>query len=325
VIVARSVAEMRAALRGLPRPLGLVPTMGALHEGHLSLVAAARARCAGVAASLFVNPSQFGPGEDLASYPRDEERDLRLFEDGGVGAVFAPAADEMYPESFATSVHVGGTLTETLEGEWRGAHFDGVAAIVTKLLNVARPDVAFFGEKDAQQLAVVRRLVRDLDLPTEVAGVPTVREPDGLALSSRNAYLTPAQRAVAPDLYRALLAGRAAGGAPAARPQDVIAAAAAALVLPGAELHDQGRLAEPGVGALTDTPRFAVDYVAVVDADTFEAEPCLGPRSLLVVAARLGTTRLIDNLWLGQATPAEPAARPPRPETSAYSSGDATA
>ncbi len=219
MIVARTIPEARAALRALPRPLGFVPTMGALHAGHLSLVEAARARCASVAASVFVNPTQFGRGEDFDTYPRDEARDLRLLEEAGVALVFAPTADDMYPEGFATNVHVGGALTESLEGASRSSHFDGVAVIVTKLLGIVRPDVLFLGEKDAQQLAVVRRLVRDLDLDVDVAGVPTLREPDGLAMSSRNVYLTPEQRATAPDLYRALLAGVAAAGEPGRRRQ----------------------------------------------------------------------------------------------------------
>jgi pantoate--beta-alanine ligase len=218
VIVARTILEARAALRSLSRPLGFVPTMGALHEGHLGLVDAAKTRCTSVAASVFVNPPQFGAGEDYEKYPRDEARDLGLFEDRGVGLVFAPRADEMYDAGFATQVHVGGALTETYEGASRPSHFDGVAVIVAKLLGVVQPDRLFLGEKDAQQLAVVRRLVRDLDLPVEVVGVPTVREPDGLAMSSRNAFLTAEQRTVAPNLYRALLAGRVAAGAPGARP-----------------------------------------------------------------------------------------------------------
>ena len=177
MIVARTIAEARATLRELPRPLGFTPTMGALHEGHLSLVDAARARCAAVAASIFVNPTQFGRGEDLEKYPRDERRDLALFEQRGVDVVFAPAADEMYPEGFATQVHVGGALTEHLEAASRPSHFDGVAVIVAKLLGVVQPDFLFLGQKDAQQLAVVRRFVRDLDLPVGVVAVPTTVAP----------------------------------------------------------------------------------------------------------------------------------------------------
>jgi pantoate--beta-alanine ligase len=291
VIVARTVAEARAALRELPRPLGFTPTMGALHEGHLSLVGAARARCAAVAASIFVNPTQFGRGEDLDKYPRDEGRDLGLFEQRGVDVVFAPSADVMYPEGFATQVHVGGPLSEQFEGASRPSHFDGVAVIVAKLLGVVQPDVLFLGQKDAQQLAVVRRLVRDLDLPVEVAAVPTVREHDGLALSSRNAYLMPEHRAAAPDLYGALLVGAAAAesGEPA---DDVVAVTAMAL-----RVNPEGH-----------TP-LSVEYVAVVDADTFQQQhQVIGPRGLLVAAASLGSTRLIDNIPLTpSAYPAEDA------------------
>ena len=299
MIVARTIAEARAALRELPRPLGFVPTMGALHAGHLSLVEAARARCADVAASVFVNPTQFGRGEDLSAYPRDEVRDLRLLEEAGVAVVFAPDADEMYPHGFSTLVHVGGALTDTFEGASRPSHFDGVAVIVTKLLGVTQPDVLFLGEKDAQQLAVVRRVVRDLDLPVEVAGVPTMREPDGLAMSSRNTYLTPAQREQAPGLYRALLEGAAAAEAPGANAEDVVCAATSAL-----------------------SPAFALDYLAVVDADTFVRAAELGARSVLVVAARLGSTRLIDSLSLAAPAAGEPVTTS---SSSAYPAKDATA
>ena len=299
MIVARTIAEARAALRELPRPLGLVPTMGALHAGHLSLVEAARARCASIAASVFVNPTQFGRDEDLSAYPRDEVRDLRLLEEAGVAVVFAPDADEMYPEGFATLVHVGGALTETLEGASRPSHFDGVAVIVAKLLGVTQPDVLLLGEKDAQQLAVVRRMVRDLDLPVEVSGVPTLRDPDGLAMSSRNRYLTPAQRELAPGLGLALLAGAAAAATPGAKAEHVVSAASDAL-----------------------TPAFELDYLAVVDADSFVQTAELGPRSLLVVAARLGSTRLIDNLSLAAPAAGEPLTTS---SSSAYPAGDATA
>jgi pantoate--beta-alanine ligase len=316
VIVARTITEARATLRGLPRPLGLVPTMGALHRGHLSLVAAARTRCASVAASVFVNPAQFGRGEDYATYPRDEARDLRLLEEAGVAVVFAPDADEMYPDGFATAVHVGGALTESLEGFSRPSHFDGVAVVVTKLLGVTQPDVLFLGEKDAQQLAVIRRVVRDLDLPVEVAGVPTLREPDGLAMSSRNAYLTPAEREVAPDLYRALLAGAAAAGTPGAAAEDIVVAATSALLLP------EGGLDPEAVDEALARPRFELDYLAVVDEDTFVPQGALGPRSRLVVAARLGSTRLIDNLALAAPAAGEPVTPP---SSSAYPTKDATA
>ncbi len=339
--VARTVEEARGTLATLPRPLGLVPTMGALHEGHLTLVRAARERCAAVAASLFVNPTQFGAGEDFARYPRDEARDLALFEEAGIDVVFAPAPDEMYATDASTTVHVEGPITESLEGVDRPGHFDGVATVVTKLLTIVAPDVAFFGQKDAQQLALIRRLVRDLDLPVEVAAVPTVREPDGLAMSSRNAYLTPEQRAVAPDLYRALLAGRAAAGEPGALPKDVIAATAMSLVMPDPRLlTEDDRIAGMKGQGRPKPPRFDLDYIAVVDADTFVQEAELGPRSLLVAAARLGVTRLIDNLELApvpaptrpgsgiahqspQSTSRSPLASA-APSPSAYPIGDAT-
>jgi len=300
--VARTVDEARGALATLPRPLGLVPTMGALHEGHLALVRAGRARCAAVAASLFVNPTQFGAGEDFARYPRHEARDLALFDEAGVDVVFAPPAEEMYSIDASTTVHVSGPITESLEGADRPGHFDGVATVVTKLFTIVAPDVAFFGQKDAQQLALIRRLVRDLDLPVEVAAVPTVREPDGLALSSRNVYLTHAQRAVAPSLYRALLAGRAAAGDPGALPKDIIAATATSLVMPDPRLIGEGdRIAEMKGQGRPQPASFDLDYIAVVDADTFTQEAALGPRSLLVAAAHLGVTRLIDNLGLAPA------------------------
>ena len=295
----RTVVETRAALAALPRPLGFVPTMGALHEGHLSLVDAARERCASVAASVFVNPTQFGRGEDLDRYPRDLAGDLELLAARGAELVFAPDAEEMYPPGFATLVHVGGPLTESLEGAGRPGHFDGVAVIVAKLLGVVGPDVLFLGEKDAQQLAVIRRLVRDLDLPVEVAGVATVREPDGLAMSSRNAYLSAEERAQAPDLREALLAGAAAAGS-GASPDDVIAVTATTLRKPPGTAPSPAGARAP----------LEVDYVDVVDADSFEKRQIIGPRSLLVAALRLGSTRLIDNIALAP--------------SSAYPAGDAT-
>ncbi|HET6496279.1 MAG TPA: pantoate--beta-alanine ligase [Thermoleophilia bacterium] len=290
--VTRTVAETRAALAGLLRPLGFVPTMGALHEGHLALVAAARASCATVVASLFVNPTQFSAGEDLGAYPRDEAGDLESFEQAGIGLVFAPAATELYPSGFATAVSVR-ELTEHFEGSKRPDHFSGVALVVTKLFNIVRPDAAFFGQKDAQQLAVVRRLARDLDLPVEIVGVPTVREHDGLAMSSRNAYLTADERAVAPDLYRALLAGAGAASRPGASGKDAVAAAASLL------------LGQAG----SSRPSFSIDYLATVDADTFTQTDMLEPHTLLIAAARLGKTRLLDNISLS------PSAYPERDAT----------
>ena len=299
MIVARTIAEARSTLAELPRPLGLVPTMGALHEGHLALVRAARGRCATVAASLFVNPTQFGAGEDFTRYPRDVQRDFGLFEKTGVDVVFAPTADEMYPNGFRTVVHVGGPITEKYEAEERPSHFDGVATIVTKLFTIVTPDVAFFGEKDAQQLALIRRVARDLDLPVEVAGVATVREPDGLAMSSRNAYLTPEQRAIAPDLYRALLAGRAAALEPGGTPKEAIVAAAMTLAMPDRSLvTDEDRLRELKGDAPPEPPRIHIEYLDVVDADTFVQERELDARSLMIACGRLDSTRLLDNVSL---------------------------
>src|SRR3954468_11144655 len=216
MVVARSVAALRDAVRDWRAEgsrVGLVPTMGALHAGHLALVAAARVQCERVVASLFVNPKQFGPREDFAAYPRDEAADFAAFARGEVDLVFAPPVEEMYPEGFATTVHIAG-VTEELEGGHRAGHFDGVATVVGKLLLQCLPDAAYFGEKDYQQLTVVRRLARDLDIPVRIEGVPTIREPDGLALSSRNVYLSPAERQAAPLLYRVLrdAAGRIAQG-----------------------------------------------------------------------------------------------------------------
>ena len=319
MIVTRTVDETRAALAGLPRPLGFVPTMGALHEGHLRLVDAARARCAAVAASVFVNPTQFGAGEDFDRYPRDEARDFALLEERGAALVFAPAAAEMYPGGFATGVHVRGPLTEQYEGASRPGHFDGMALIVTKLLGVVRPDLLFLGQKDAQQLAVIRRFVRDLDIAVEVVAVPTVREPDGLAMSSRNAYLTREQRAAAPSLYAALMAGAAAGARPHATAKDVVVAAASTLLMTGPLLGDERPAALRDEAPETDTT-FHLDYLAIVDPDTFEPQSTVVPGALLIAAARLGAVRLLDNITLGA-----PAA--PVPDTTipnAYPAEDAT-
>ncbi|TMK71878.1 MAG: pantoate--beta-alanine ligase, partial [Actinobacteria bacterium] len=206
----RTKAKLRDALepaRRERRTIGLVPTMGYLHEGHLSLLHAARKRCDVVVMSLFVNPAQFGPGEDLERYPRDEARDAELAQRAGVDLIYAPPVEEVYPAGFATSVEVGGGLTEVLDGapDQRGpGHFRGVTTVVAKLLNSVAPDVAFFGQKDAQQAIVIRRMVRDLDFPVEIDVLPTVREPDGLAMSSRNAYLSPEERRTARALIRAL-------------------------------------------------------------------------------------------------------------------------
>jgi pantoate--beta-alanine ligase len=280
--IARTAAEMRAACAALPRPLGFVPTMGALHEGHLELVRSARRRCAAVVASVFVNPRQFGAEEDFAVYPRCETRDFDLLREEGVAVVFAPATDDVYPEGFATAVHVTGPLSESFEGAHRPGHFAGVATVVVKLLHVAQPDTVFLGEKDAQQLALLRQMVRDLDLPVAIVGVPTVREPDGLAMSSRNRRLKPDERRVAPRVHAALRAGRQAAqtksGSPA--PADVVIAAVRGGLRP----------ASPG------EPAFSIDYIDVVAPNTFERLTKANGDALIVAAARLGTVRLIDNL-----------------------------
>jgi len=290
MIVARTVADARTALAGLPRPLGLVPTMGALHEGHLSLVRAARAECLCVAASIFVNPTQFGQGEDYRAYPRDEARDLRLLEGEGVDLAFVPGVAEMYAPGAATDVHVGGTLTAAFEAASRPSHFDGVATVVLKLIQITGCDRLYLGEKDAQQLAVVRRMTADLDVPVEVVGALTLREPDGLALSSRNAYLDAAQRRQAPRLYRALRAG-AAAAAQATTAERVAGVVAAAL-------GPASRAVDGGATIASDATALSLDYVAVVDPDTFEPVAAPRPGHLIVAAARLGNVRLIDNLRL---------------------------
>ncbi|GAC1311915.1 MAG: pantoate--beta-alanine ligase [Acidimicrobiales bacterium] len=262
--------------RAAGRRVGLVPTMGALHAGHASLIGRAVAECDVVGVTVFVNPLQFGTGEDLDAYPRTLAKDVAMAESEGATYVFAPTVDAMYPQAVRTSVHVSG-LSERWDGESRPGHFDGVATVVTKLFAQAGPCRAYFGEKDFQQLAVVRRLVADLDLPVDVVGCPTVREPDGLALSSRNAYLSPSERVVAPLLHRALTDGATIlghGGTPAAARQ---------------------RMAEV-VGAEAS---FALIYAEPVDPISLEplshALPAGGSARLLI-AARLGRTRLIDNL-----------------------------
>jgi pantoate--beta-alanine ligase len=277
--VVRTVQELRQALarrRGVGSQIGFVPTMGALHEGHLSLVRHARATCDVVVVSLFVNPAQFNEAGDLAAYPRAEDRDAALVAELGADLLFAPAREEVYPPGFATTVHVSG-LTETLEGEHRGvSHFDGVATVVTKLLNMVGPDVAIFGQKDAQQALVIRALVRDLDLPVRIEVRPTVREADGLALSSRNVHLRGADRERALALRDALAATEASLGA-GERDADVLRAAALAAM--------RGRGVEP-------------DYLELVRPDDLSPVSRVEGEVLVAVAASVGSTRLIDNTIL---------------------------
>jgi pantoate--beta-alanine ligase len=275
----RTVPELRQALAEAPRPVGLVPTMGAFHEGHLSLMTAAREETETVVVSLFVNPAQFGPSEDFGAYPRDEARDAGLAEEQGVDLLFIPSVDEVYPPDHKTHVVMEGVAT-ILEGDpaHRGpGHFHGVMTVVTKLLNMVRPDRAYFGQKDAQQVLVIKKLVRDLDMPVEIRVCPTVRDPDGLALSSRNVYLSQPERERALALSRALRAAEhtvSAGELDAAR---VLAAARAEL----------------------DAARIEPEYLELRSAEDLSPVDRVNGSTLLAVAAQVGNARLIDNTILG--------------------------
>ena len=273
----RSVSELREHLadsRRAGRTIGLVPTMGAFHAGHLSLMRRAREACDVVVVSLFVNPAQFNEASDLDAYPRDEATDAQLAAGEGVDYLFAPEVSEVYPDGFSTSVAVRG-LTDGLEGAHRGhGHFDGVTTVVSKLLNMVGPDVAYFGQKDAQQAAVVRRLVRDLNFPVRIEVCPTVRADDGLALSSRNVLLSPAEREQATALNRALRAVQAA-----------VAAGE----------RDPGTATAPGYAELA-AARIAPEYLAIVAADTMEPVTSIEEDVLVAIAARVGPVRLIDNV-----------------------------
>jgi pantoate--beta-alanine ligase len=275
VLVFRTVADLRA-WRARAKGVGLFPTMGYLHEGHLSLVRACRDENAQSVVSIFVNPTQFGPGEDLERYPRDEARDLQMLDAERVDAVFAPSADEMYPAGFTTYVEVEG-LTQRLEGASRPTHFRGVTTVVTKLLNIVQPDRAYFGQKDAQQLIVIRRLVRDLDIQVDVVGMPIVREPDGLAMSSRNVYLSGEERRAATVLSLALsLAER---------------------MFDDAE-RDAARMREAMRGLIESEQLARIDYISVADAETLEELDRIERTALVSLAVRFGATRLIDNTLL---------------------------
>jgi pantoate--beta-alanine ligase len=272
----RTVAELRGALaepRRRDASIGLVPTMGAFHEGHLSLMRRARLECDVVVVSLFVNPTQFNQSRDLDSYPRDEARDAALATEIGIDYLFAPPVEEVYPPGFATTVAVAG-VTEVLEGAHRGrAHFDGVTTVVTKLFNMVMPGVAYFGQKDAQQALVIRRLVRDLDLPVQIEVGTTVREPDGLAMSSRNALLSDSERARAATLHRAL---------------DAISEAVAQ------GEHDPAAARARGLAELTSAG-IEPEYLELVSADTLAPLEQIDGDALALIAAQVGTTRLIDN------------------------------
>jgi pantoate--beta-alanine ligase len=277
--VLSTIQEMRLACRAVRQSgqsLGLVPTMGALHAGHIALVRAARAQCDLVAASIFVNPTQFGPNEDFGKYPRTVEQDCVLLKAEGVALVFAPQPEEMYPAGASTFVEVGG-VGDRLDGASRPGHFRGVATIVAKLFHIVGPDKAFFGQKDAAQVAVLRSMVRDLNFDLELVVCPTVRGPDGLALSSRNRYLSASNRARALVLSRAL---------------DLIAASYRA------GQKDVARLLEAGRVVMATEPEVRIDYLEIVDADTLRPLTEAKPGALVAVAAYVGSTRLIDNTIL---------------------------
>jgi len=274
----RSVDQLRAWRRGLSGTLGFVPTMGFLHEGHLSLVRRSRSENGTTAVSIFVNPTQFGPKEDLARYPRDLPRDLALLDKEGTDVVFAPKPGEIYPPGFSTWVEVEG-LSERLEGASRPGHFRGVATVVAKLFNLVQPHRAYFGQKDAQQLAVIKRMARDLDLDLEIVAVPTVREPDGLAMSSRNIFLSPGERRAATVLYRSLRLAE--------------------------DLHKDGeksagKIREAMVDLIRKEPLAQIDYVSIAHPDTLQELESLAGPALVSLAVRIGQTRLIDNILLAE-------------------------
>ena len=277
--IVRTIAEARAAVaaaRAQGRTVGLVPTMGALHEGHLSLIRAARTACDVVVATIFVNPKQFGPTEDFAKYPRTFDADCDLLRAEEVDILFAPAVDEMYPPGATTFVEVA-EISDRLDGVSRPGHFRGVATVVAKLFNIVAPDRAFFGQKDAAQVAILRRMVRDLNFPLEIVVCPIVREPDGLAMSSRNGYLS------ADDRHRALILSRTLRHIEQQIATGVTSAAA---------------LIATGLGVLAQQPSARLDYLRVVDPDTLADIPDIGKGALIAIAAWIGSTRLIDNILI---------------------------
>ena len=277
MIVVRTIAELRAARRQLPAPVGFFPTLGCMHVGHVSLVERARQECASVVASIFVNPTQFGPGEDLDRYPRDEARDLAMLEAAGTDLVILPSVEEMYPAGDATRVRVAG-LSDLLEGERRPGHFEGVTTVVAKLFNIVQPDRAYFGRKDAQQVLIIERMVRDLLFPIEIVQCATVREPDGLACSSRNVYLTAEQRIEAVALSEGL---RAAEAACAAGERDADC------------LRDLVR------AVIEARPLATIDYLSLADEGTLqEVHGRLEAPALLSMMVSFGETHLIDNTTL---------------------------
>ncbi len=279
--VAATLADLRTARRGLAGSVGLVPTMGALHAGHLSLIDHARRQNDHVVVSIFVNPTQFGPNEDFASYPRDPERDLVLLNTADVTLVFTPTVDVMYPANFQTAIEVA-DVSQGLEGARRPGHFRGVATVVGKLFNMVQPDRAYFGQKDAQQVAVIRRMVADLNYPLNVVVIPILRADDGLALSSRNVRLSPPERAAAPVIYRALSVARAQFADQANQP-----------------IRDAETLRRIVRETLSAEPLVKIEYVSLSDAETLhEIDGAIQHSALLSLAVRIGQTRLIDNVLL---------------------------
>ncbi|MGA9388888.1 MAG: pantoate--beta-alanine ligase [Candidatus Sulfotelmatobacter sp.] len=277
--ICEGIEDMRAACRDVRRSgkrLGFVPTMGALHEGHLSLIRTARAACEVVAASIFINPKQFGPTEDLAKYPRTFDHDRNLLEKEGVELLFAPSLEEMYPAGGVTWVEVEG-LSNKLDGRSRPGHFRGVTTVVAKLLHVVEPDVAFFGQKDAAQVAIIRRMVRDLNFPVEIVTCPIVRESDGLAMSSRNIYLDPQQRQQALALHHSLMRVKKLWEAGESDPEKLVVA---------------------GVEEIAKEKLVRLDYFEIVDADSLDPVQLASSGAMVVVAAFVGTTRIIDNVVL---------------------------
>lgn len=277
--VCATISDMRSACRALRsagKRLGFVPTMGALHAGHLSLVRAAKAQCDAVAVSIFVNPTQFGPKEDLAKYPRPFENDCDALEKEGVDLIFAPTVEEMYGAGETTWVTVDG-LSEKLDGRSRPGHFRGVTTVVAKLFHIVEPDRAFFGQKDAAQVAIIRRMVRDLNFPVEIVSCPIIREPDGLAMSSRNVYLSAEERRRAPVLHRSL--------------QEVEKAFRAGE-------RSASKLSQAGRAVIGQEPEVRLDYFEIVDPDTLDAVERVTGETLVAVAAFVGATRLIDNFVL---------------------------
>jgi len=274
VKVVRTVAQLRAWRKGLSGTLGFVPTMGYLHQGHLALVSRSKSENDTTAVSIFVNPTQFGPREELARYPRDLPRDLALLKKEGTDLVFAPEAEEVYPPGFSTWVEVEG-VTERLEGASRPGHFRGVATVVAKLFNLLEPHRAYFGQKDAQQLAVIRKMVRDLNMDLEILPVPTVREPDGLAMSSRNIFLNPGERQAALVLYRSLCLAQE--------------------MYNGGE-RNAGKIREAMIKLIQKEPLAQIDYVSIAHPETLEEVEKLAGPALVSLAVRIGYTRLIDNI-----------------------------